>query len=278
MRKVAILLTVGIKVGMAMKKTIIYVVLMVCSAAIFALTPEEKAAQEIENMKILSQMGLPLPGSGIKLVPRSRLNLSPEEIQQGDKEMVEFREKGYVNKFINRPRELLRMNEAFVKKELMKSAGKTNDTSTDLSSDVNEIKLAFKFPSISKNKMLAASSSNIHLLAAAPKGGFHEDKGGWSGASQFFTYRGIGTCSYSVMNVKAANTAALLAQEDVTYTINNKATILMPVEGSESSGFLYYIKWYDNQNFHELECANMKYSAETNNSVIALANQIDSYQ
>ncbi len=251
---------------------------MVCSAAIFALTPEEKAAQEIENMKILSQMGLPLPGSGIKLVPRSRLNLSPEEIQQGDKEMVEFREKGYVNKFINRPRELLRMNEAFVKKELMKSAGKTNDTSTDLSSDVNEIKLAFKFPSISKNKMLAASSSNIHLLAAAPKGGFHEDKGGWSGASQFFTYRGIGTCSYSVMNVKAANTAALLAQEDVTYTINNKATILMPVEGSESSGFLYYIKWYDNQNFHELECANMKYSAETNNSVIALANQIDSYQ
>ena len=251
---------------------------MACSAATFALTPEEKATQEQENMKILSQMGLPLPGSGIKLVPRSMMNLSPEEIQQGDKEMAEFREKGYVNKYINRPRELLSMNESFVKKELIASVGKTSDTSTGLSRDVNEIKLAFKFPNISKNKVLVTSSSDIHLLAAAPKGGFHEDKGGWSGASQFFTHKNIGTCSYSVMNVKASNTAAQLAQEDVTYTINNKATILMPVEGSESSGFLYYIKWYDNQNFHELECANMKYSADTNNSVIALANQIDAYQ
>jgi hypothetical protein len=263
---------------MAMKKTIICATLMAFSATTFALTPQERAAQEQENMKMLSQMGLPLPGSGIKIVPRSMMDLSPEEIQQGDKEMAEFKEKGYVNKYINRPRELLSMNESLVEKEFIKSAGKTSDTNTGLSRHVNDMKLAFKFPDISKNKMLVTSSSDIHVLASAPKGGFHEDKGGWSGASQFFTHKNIGTCSYSVMNVKASNTAAQLAQEDVTYTINNKATILMPVEGSESSGFLYYIKWYDNENFHELECANMKYSPNKTNSVIALANRIDAYQ
>lgn len=259
-----------------MKKILACVVLMAVSASTFAISAEEKAVQEKENMKILAEMGLPLPGSGIKLVPRSMLNLSAEEIAKGEKEEAEFREKGYVNKFINRPLELLSMNESFVKEELMKSAGKTSDISTGLSRNVNEIKLAFKSPDISKNKVLM-TSSYIHVLAAAPKGGFHKDKGGWSGVSQFFIHQNIGTCSYSVMNVKASNTAAQLALEDVTYTINNKATILMPVEGSESSGFLYYIKWYDNQNFHELECANMKYSVDTANSVIALANQIDTY-
>ncbi|MBA3535871.1 MAG: hypothetical protein H0T84_04580 [Tatlockia sp.] len=258
-----------------MKKRLICVALMVISAATYALTADEKADQEIENMKILEKMGLPLPGSGIKVVPRSMMNLSPEEIQQGDKEMAEFKEKGYVNKYINRPHELLSMNESLVKKELMKSEGRKNPTSTGLSRDVNQIKLAFKFPV--KTQMLAASSQDIKMLAAAPKGGFHEDKGGWSGVSQFFIYKNIGTCSYSVMNVKASNTAALLAQEDVTYTINNKATILMPVEGSENSGYIYYVKWYDDVNFHELECANMHYSTKTNEAVISLAQNLDNH-
>lgn len=87
----------------------------------FALTSEEKAAQEKKNMKILEQMGLPLPGSGIKLVPRAMLGLTPEEIAQGDKEMAEFKEKGYVNKYINRPRELLSITQAKVKKEIKSS-------------------------------------------------------------------------------------------------------------------------------------------------------------
>ena len=77
------------------------------------------------------------------------------------------------------------------------------------------------------------------------------------------------------MNVKASNTAAQLAEEDVTYTINNKATILMPVEGSVNSGYLYFTKWYDENNFHELECANMKYSPTINQAVIELAKRID---
>jgi hypothetical protein len=256
-----------------MKKKIILSALLALSATAFALTPEERAEAEKENMKMLAQMGLPLPGSGIKVVPRAMLGLTPEEIAQGDKEMAEFKEKGYVNKYINRPRELLSMTPSMVKKELRTSVNKKSDGYTGLSADVSQMKLAFTFPSLNKNKSLEATGINI--MAAAPKGGFHQELGGWSGASEFFTYKEIGTCSYSVMNVKASNTAAQLAQEDLTYSINNKATILMPVEGSDSSGYLYFVKWYDDNNFHELECANMKYSADTNDAVIDLAKKID---
>lgn len=275
MRKAVALLTVGKE--KFMKKNIICVALIALSSATFALTPEEKAEAEKENMKMLAQMGLPLPGSGIKVVPRSMLGLTPEEIAQGDKEMAEFKDKGFVNKYINRPRELLAITPTKVKRELKASVSKENDSYTGLSANVNQMKLAFTFPSLNKNKsLMATASSDINVMAAAPKGGFHQELGGWSGASQFFTYKDVGTCSYSVMNVKASNTAAQLAQEDVTYSINNKATILMPVEGSDNSGYLYFVKWYDNHNFHELECANMKYSAGTNDAVIELAKKIDS--
>ena len=262
-----------------MKKKIILSTLIALSATAFALTLEERAEAEKENMKMLAQMGLPLPGSGIKVVPRAMMGLTPEEIAQGDKEMAEFKEKGYVNKYINRPRELLAITPTKVKRELKTIVSKESKESEDytgLSANVNQIKLAFKFPSLNKNKsLMAMASSDINIMAAAPKGGFHEDLGGWSGASQFFIHKDIGTCSYSVMNVKASNTAAQLAQEDVTYSINNKATILMPVEGSDNSGYLYFVKWYDNHNFHELECANMKYSANINDAVIELAKKID---
>ena len=76
------------------------------------------------------------------------------------------------------------------------------------------------------------------------------------------------------MNVKASGTSALLAMEDVVYDVNNKATIVL-VEGSEKSGFIYKVEWYDNENFHELECANMKYSADINDAVVELAKKID---
>ena len=103
---------------------------------------------------------------------------------------------------------------------------------------------------------------------------FHKENGGWSGAAQFFVVKNIGTCSYGVMSVKASNTAAELAAEDVTYIINKKPTITT-VEGSPNTGFIYKIEWYDNENFHELECANMKYSSELTISVTNLAKDID---
>src|SRR3989338_8934141 len=177
MLKHVILLMVGSKGEMKVKKILTCLTLILLSASTFAMTVEEKAAQEQENMKILASMGLPLPGSGIKLVPRSMLNLSAEEIEKGKKEEAEFKEKGYVNTYTNRPRELLNLK-TLINKKLKLSEKNTTDTSTDLRKSIQDIKLAFSFPGTSKQKSLRSVSSDITVLAAAPKGGFHDDKGG----------------------------------------------------------------------------------------------------
>lgn len=258
-----------------MNKKMIFVVLMALSTIIYAINAEEKKKQEQENMKLLAQMGLPLPGSGIRIVPRAQLNLPEELIETGKKDEEESRAKGYVTRYNNYPRELLNITEDRVAKEIKESLAKLNDTYTGFRKNTDELKLAFKFPSLSKNNHLFNYAPEIHMLAAVPKGGFHPELGGWSGAIEYFNYKYIGTCAYGVTNVMASNAAIKLAQEDVTYIINDKATILPPVEGNENSGFIYSVKWYDNENYHDLTCANLKFSNEIYDAVVELAIEID---
>jgi hypothetical protein len=227
------------------------------------------------HKKILEEYGLTIPGSGIQLVPRSALHLSSEQIKKGAKAEEERRTLGYAVVDTNRPMELLNFHN-YAKTQFKLYATNERDQSTHLRKQVNDLKLAFKFKGVPEGNTLAAGG-NITILGVAPKGGFHQDKGGWSGAGQFFDAKNIGSCAYSVMNVKASNTAARLAMEDVTYSVNNKVTISF-VEGNKNSGFIYKVEWYDDITFHELECANMKYSEDMTKTVIALANQIDTYQ
>jgi hypothetical protein len=260
-----------------MKTKIICSLLISLSATAFGLSDtEQKAEDEKQNMKVLESLGLPLPDSGIKLVPRSMLGLPQEAIEKGEKRLSEFRENGFVKTYTNRPKELFSVTPDLVKKQLNENLNKDMDSYTGLKTSVNQFKLAFVFPSIATNKTLKNSNAQSKLIAATVMGGFHKELGGWSGASEYFTYEGIGACSYSVMNVKASHTAVQLAQEDVTYTINNKATLLKPVEGSDSSGYMYSLEWFDDTNFHELECANMHFTNDLNNLVIELAKKIDS--
>lgn len=257
-------------------KTKILVLSLVSFAAFSAsqLTPEQEKIEEQKRMKALSDLGLPLPGSGIKLVPRAMLELSKEQLEKGAKAEEEMKTLGYALVNTNRPQELLNFHN-YAKTQFKLYASNHRDTSTHLRQQIKDLKLAFNFKGVPQGTVLSAAG-NITLLGVAPQGGFHEDKGGWSGAGQYFDAKNIGSCSYGVMNVAASNTAAELAMEDVTYSVNNKATIIT-VEGNKSSGFLYKVDWYDDDNFHELECANMAYSKNTTNAVIALANQIDAY-
>ncbi|WP_115710987.1 hypothetical protein [Legionella sainthelensi] len=249
--------------------------LSLLSFTVFAaheLTSEQEKVEEQKRMKALADLGLPLPGSGIKLVPRAALDLSEEQLKKGAKAEEEMKTLGYAVVDTNRPKELLNFH-TYSKTQFKLYAGNDKATSTHLRQDIKDLKLAFKFKGVPPGNTLTAAG-NITLLGVAPQGGFHDDKGGWSGAAQYFDAENIGSCSYGVMNVKASNTAAELAIEDVTYSVNNKATIIT-VEGNIGSGFLYKVDWYDDKNFHELECANMEYSVDKTNSVIALANQID---
>jgi hypothetical protein len=239
---------------------------------------EDKRRKEQEeiNMKMLAELGLPLPGSGIKLSPRVALGGTEAQLKQAQLEQEEMANQGYISKYTTRPKELLNINNEIKKQNRLFAASVSNSQFTGIRPDVKNLKLAFKLKSIKERPSLKSfvNSNQIIMLGAAPQGGFHEDKGGWSGAGQFFTIKNIGTCVYSVMNVKASNTAAELALEDVTYKVNDKPTINR-VEGNTESGFIYKVEWYDNNNFHDLECANMKFSTETNESVISLAKRID---
>ncbi len=256
-----------------MRKTLICTALVVASTVTFALSAEEKTAQEEENIKMLESMGLPTPGSGIRVVPRSTMNLTEEELLKGAKDDEEIRTKGYVNIYTNRARELLDL-ESTIKKTHALAKQNLSPTSTELRAHAQDIPLAFQYRGLEEKEGLRFTENSLHVIGSAPQGGFHKDKGGWSGITQFFKAPPIGVCAYSVMNVQAANSAARLAQEDVQYLVNNKAT-LTHVEGSESSGFVYSLKWYDEKNFHELECANMKYSQQTTDAVLQLAKTID---
>lgn len=235
---------------------------------------------ETMRMKMLSDLGLPLPGSGIKIVPRAQLHLSEEQLALGKKAEEEMKTLGYAINPSEYPKELLNMRHKIQSQRKLQAAS-LSDESTELRSKIQDLKLAFKFKGVSQLKnshsrklQSTLSSNEVTLIGVVPQGGFHKEKGGWSGAAQFFVVKNIGTCSYGVMSVKASNTAAELAAEDVTYIINKKPTITT-VEGSPNTGFIYKIEWYDNEKFHELECANMKYSSELTISVTNLAKDID---
>lgn len=231
---------------------------------------------EAMRMKMLSDLGLPLPGSGIKIVPRAQLHLSEEQIALGKRAEEEMRTLGYAINSSDYPKELLNIRRQLRPRHTLQTAP-LSDESTELRPKIQDLKLAFKYEGVTQLQNVHSyrlSSNEITLIGAVPQGGFHKEKGGWSGAAQFFSIKNIGTCSYGVINVKASNTAAELAAEDVTYVINKKPTI-STVEGSPNTGFIYKIEWYDNENFHELECANLKYSSVLTKSVINLAKDID---
>jgi len=239
----------------------------------FALQPlsEEqkvlKASQEKENMKMLAEMGLPLPDSGIKIVPRAMMGLPQEIIDKGIRDEQSIKENGYISEDTVRPMELINFK-AHALDEYKQYKNNNKVSSTHIRNNIKDLKLGFEFKGI-------PSHIDIETIGFVPQGSFDEESGGWSGVVQFFNKKDIGTCAYAIRSVKVSHTAAELAMEDVTYDINNKAT-LKKVHGNKDSGFVYKIEWFDTDNFHALECANKNYSVENAAQVITLAQQIDS--
>jgi hypothetical protein len=248
-----------------MKKIIVIASLLALNTV--AATPLD----EQERLQGLVELGLPLPGSGIKLIPRAMFGLSEEQIQRGEKAAIEMEILGYAVEESTRPMELLHFQNT-AKNQFITYANNNQQTSTHLRRKPKDLKLAFNFKGIPQQRNLAGN--DLVPIAVSPQGAFDDEKGGWTGAAQYFSVKSIGVCSYAVMNVGASETAAELAVEDVTYTINNKAT-LTSVRGKPGFGFIYKLEWFDDLNFHELECANMKYSINITNDVVQLAKLID---
>lgn len=217
-----------------------------------------------ERMKILSDLGLPLPDSGIKLVPRSTFGLTEEEMKIGLFEQEQMKNQGYIEDKSPRAMELIHFKQ-HAQLQLKQYVNVSNESSSHLRGSIKDIKLGFPFKSVPQDIMSAS-------IGFVPQGGFHKE--GWSGAVQFFEVKNFGTCAYAEMNVAISHTAIEIAIEDADYTINDKLS-LIEVRGNKGSGFDYKIRWFDNIAFHELECATKKYYESNINKVIELAKTID---
>lgn len=256
---------------MKLKKLSAALLLSSLSLTACAITPAERAEQIAFNEQTLAELGLPLPRSGIQIVPRSQLGMPDELLKQGLAEIKQREELGYAKSDDPYIAELLAMKKT-ASHDIKLYANNQDAESTHLRKSVEDLKLAFKFPGTdAKGKLYY--TPGMQVLGAAPQGSYDKDNG-WSGAVNFFAYRNIGVCSYDVMNVEASGTAAWLAAEDVTYEVNDKPT-LISVDGSPGYGFLYKVEWFDEVNFHELQCATQTYSIEIKQSIISLAKQLD---
>jgi len=216
-------------------------------------------------------LGLPAFNSGIQVVPRSQLGMPDEVLKAGQAEANQREALGYAEKEEPYVAELLAMKKT-APHNIKLMASNKNDGSTHMRKSVRDLKLAFKFPGVGANGKLYFTPG-MQVLGAAPQGSFNPGDG-WTGALQFFAYKNIGVCAYGVMNVEASGTSAMIAMEDVTYEINDKAT-LSKVDGKPGYGFLYKVEWFEDINFHELQCATQEYSGEIKQSIISLAKQLD---
>lgn len=149
------------------------------------------------------------------------------------------------------------------------ASGINNNSSpndTHMKYNLSSIQLAFNFKELSfvdKKDIIGFSMAN----------GYH-DKQGWDGVAEFFNYPDIGTCVYTLLNMKLSHGGVKISEEIARYDINKKITEIR-IEGNKDDGFMYRIYWYDKIYDHELECANMIYDPKIKNDVINLAIKID---
>lgn len=248
-----------------------------------ALTKEEINKR---NKEILAKAGIEIPEyNEINIVPATKYINSKNIKDANDAHMAkkmqqylamndEQQKNGYVKSNEPRAKELLDLkNTASYQKNKYKNV--FSPESTHMRNSSNELKLAYTFVGVPPEDVDIS-------IGTAPYGAYKSIKNGdggdgWDGAVQFFDKKGIGSCAFSEHNRKLSRLGVELIKELVSYDIQNRPTVIL-VTGTKESGYVYKIKWYDPTFSRELECANMEFSPQIKETVISLANHIESYQ
>lgn len=240
-----------------------------------------------KNKEIIAKAGIEIPEyNEINIVAASKYINSNNIKQDANdahmaKKMQEYlaindeqQKNGYVKDSDPRAKELLDLkNTASYQKKKYK--GVLSAESTHIRDSSNDLKLAYTFVGVPPEDMDMS-------IGVAPYGAYKSVKNGdggdgWDGAVQFFDKNGIGSCAFSEHNRKLSGLGIELIKELVSYDIQNRPTVIL-VKGTKESGYVYKIKWYDLTFSRELECANMEFSHQIKENVIALASRIESYQ
>lgn len=216
------------------------------------------------QLAYLKKEGLPIPGEGVVLVDYSQLHLPGSAKIKYKEDREQIKTNGFVNEYSERAKELL----SFIKTAAIQFKQQTaiqKPIDTTLRKSSKDIAFAYSYLGV-------PMESITKYIGIAPAGVFTKEKG-WTGSSSFFNTN-FGTCSYTEFNVKLMKSASHIDRDSVNYSINDKIT-LNDARGTDSTGYLYQVLWYDLNFHHKLECATKKYSESTMNKVIELAKTID---
>jgi hypothetical protein len=246
------------------KMTVLFSILPIIA---FAKSDSMLIADEsivLKNMNEQAELhGLPKANSGIVIVPLAKMS-GPENMQQEElSHIAQQKSKGYYDSDAPYVKELLSIKDQ-AKREIKELKWKNNPYDTHIKEHISDLKLAFSFtglPMVNRN----------NIIGYVVMGGWH---GGWTGVVEFFTDEKLGTCEFAYNNMALTHGADQIAAEAVRYDINSRPNIL-DVQGSEASGFLYDISWYNGVYDEELQCANMVYDSKITDRLISLAKEID---
>lgn len=248
-----------------MKKTLC-VVLALSTLPIYADSEADiQAARLAWSNAYFEKQGLPVPDSGVKILPEKEMSSYKEMKEDRIKAKRDIQKFGYI-KSTNQSTEQL-LNIDITSAHDFKNFGNNfNPENTHLKHSVSELKTAYTPTPV-------PSSVASEYIGAAPYLTYLKEQG-WVGVVQFFKNKDVGNCAFSENNIKLSHGAAIIAKEDVREDVNGKTTTV-EVMGNEEAGFTYTVEWFDHDFFRKVECANKTYSSDLTNAVIKIAQSID---
>jgi hypothetical protein len=219
----------------------------------------------------LAQESLPLPDGGAVVVPKSHFKMATPLRAKQDLMAAELKQNGFVKSFSTRAQFLIALPNT-LDGHYNKFAGNNDVTSTHMRRSPEMIEFAFEMPS-------ATASDAEEIYGYAPIGNYvhkeesYNKKEGWTQGIEFFK-NDQSVCAYTVNAIKLTHAASNISEDVATYLVNKKITTLF-AEGNDASGYIYVVRWFDDEYFRVMECADLKFDHKIMEKTINMAINAD---
>lgn len=222
------------------------------------------------NTMVFAENSLPMPKSGLQIIPLDQMNLPVGFKNDLLKRKREEKIKGFTSSYSDTANFLLNRSQS-AQSEIIQFKQEQDPADTHLKASNTAIATTFIKPKLS---LIQRSQ----IIGYAPFGAYLQQKqsmpGKWTGIKMFFNDDKLGTCEYSILDIKASGDAVQIGKEIVTMLINNKPTTIQVV-GSKASGYLVEVAWFTNKRMQQVSCATLEYNPKNLNRVIELSRRID---
>ena len=251
-----------------MKKTVI-AVLILAACGVYAEDPsdmEKIEAQRLEwTKKHFAAEGLPVPDGGITVMPESKISTDKASRERRLQERTEIKQYGFINSRSSEYKALIEVKN-ISPQQLKLNALNSTPYDENMHRNLSEIHMAYEFTEVPIKEIKK-------VIGFTPAVTYISEKG-WVGAAEFFELDDVTVCNYSENNIKLSHGSIIIPKEEARKDINGKFTTI-DIEGQIKSGFVYDIRWYDENFFSQLECASAQYDTENTKKLVELAKKID---